>query len=104
MEKPVEFENLEAVRNWIHETLCQRENLLQDQFTTTETPLIKKGKLCGLQYTLYGPRNVRLEAIWATDHNIIYFYNAQGERYHKLQLANRVELEDLSFSPKRASA
>ncbi|QDU79442.1 hypothetical protein Pla110_11520 [Polystyrenella longa] len=104
METPTEFENLDTVRDWIHETLCQRENLLLDQFPTTETPLIKKGKLCGLQYTLHGPRNVRLSAIWATDHNIIYFYDAQGERYHKQPLANRVELSDLYTCSEKASA
>ncbi|MEZ6047113.1 MAG: hypothetical protein R3C11_16340 [Planctomycetaceae bacterium] len=104
MDTPVEFENLDAVRSWIHETLCDRENLLTDQFPTTEIPLIKKGKLCGLQYTLHGPRNVRLGAIWAIDHNIIYFYDAQGERYHKQPLSNRVELADLSSSSNEAIA
>lgn len=104
MSNTPEFENLDAVRNWVHETLCARENLLLDQFETLEVPLIKKGKLCGLQYTLHGPRNVRLGAIWATDQNTIYFYDAQGERYHKQTLSNRVELADLHSSAEATAA
>lgn len=89
------MKNLEALRLWVHETLCSQENLLTDQFHTHEMPLIRKGKLCGIQFLLQGPRNVRLGAVWATDHNSIYFYDAQGQRYNKSQLSNRVELPAL---------
>ena len=45
---------------------------------------------CGLQFQLYGPRSIRLGAIWAADHNVIYFYAANGERYLKLPLKHRI--------------
>jgi len=96
------MENLEALSQWVHETLCSQENLLTDQFQTVEMPLIRKGKMCGIQFLLQGPRNVRLGAVWASDHNLIYFYDAQGQRYCKTQLHNRVELPALAELQKSA--
>ena len=83
---------LDDLRNFIHQTLCDRENLLQDQFDLTETALIRNGRDCGLQFCLQGPRSVRLEAIWVADRNTIYFYDARGARFSKVQLHERLEL------------
>lgn len=83
---------LDDLRALIHETLCNRENLLQDQFGLTETALIKSGRDCGLHFCLQGPRSVRLEAIWVADRNTIYFYDARGTRFLKIQLRERLEL------------
>jgi hypothetical protein len=33
---------------------------------------------------------VRLEAIWVLDRNTIYFYDARGTRFLKVQLAERL--------------
>jgi hypothetical protein len=33
---------------------------------------------------------VRLGAIWAADHNLIYFYDANGTRFLKVQLKQRL--------------
>jgi hypothetical protein len=85
---------LDELRHFIHETLCEKENLLPDQFAMTEFPLIRGGELCGLHFSLRGPRNVRLEAIWAADQNVVYLYDARGARYAKLQLASQVTLND----------
>jgi hypothetical protein len=89
-------ETLEAIRNlddlraFVHKTLCDRENILQDQFSLTETALIRGGKDCGKHFWVQGPRSVRLEAIWVADRNIIYFYDARGVRYLKIQLPQRL--------------
>lgn len=89
----VSVRSLTDLRRYVHETLCQHENLVPDQFQLQEVPLTRLGSLCGLQFMLRGPRNVRLGAVWASDRNQIFFYDARGERFRKEQLANRVEME-----------
>ena len=89
-----DIRTLDDLRLYIHQTLCQKENLLADQFAMSEMILIRRGRNCGLQFSLQGPRSVRLGAIWASDHNTIYFYDAQGERYAKVRLRHRLLPED----------
>ncbi len=89
-----EIRNLDQLRSYIHQTLCEKENLLPDQFAMTEMPLFRRGRDCGIQFSLKGPRSVRLGAIWASDHNMVYFYDAQGERYAKIRLRHRLLPED----------
>lgn len=85
-------ERLEAIRSlndlraFVHQMLCARENILLDQFGITETKLVRGGAVCGLHFSLRGPRSIRLEAIWVADRNLLYFYDARGVRYLKLQL------------------
>jgi hypothetical protein len=79
---------LDELRRFIHRTLCQKENLLDDHYRTTELRLIRGERVCGLQFCLRGPRSVRLAAVWVADHNLIYFYDARGKRYCKLRLKN----------------
>jgi hypothetical protein len=81
---------LDDLRAFVHKTLCDRENILQNQFGLTETVLIRGGRDCGLHFWVQGPRSVRLEAIWVTDRNTVYFYDARGSRYLKIQLVERL--------------
>jgi hypothetical protein len=84
--------SLDDLRAFVHSTLCSRENILEDQFGLTETSLTRGGRTCGLQFFLKGPRSIRLEAIWVEDRNLIYFYDARGIRFLKLQLRRRLGL------------
>ncbi len=77
---------LDALRQYVHAQLCAKESLLEDQFQTHEDSLMKRGQVCGRQFQLHGPRSIRLGAIWASDQNLIYFYDTQGERYLKVRL------------------
>jgi hypothetical protein len=83
---------LNDLRAFIHGRLCEKENLLADQFTLTEMRLTRRSRDCGLQFSLHGPRSMRLGAIWASDHNVIYLYDAQGVRYEKVRLKQRLHL------------
>jgi len=83
-------QSLNELREFIHRTLCEKENLLADQFSMSEMQLFRRGRDCGLQFLLRGPRSVRLGAIWASDHNTIYFYDAHGVRYLKSRLKHRL--------------
>lgn len=84
--------SLDELRAFVHKTLCERENILQDQFGLTVTTLLRNGAACGLQFSLQGPRSVRLEAIWVADRNILYCYDARGQRFLKVQLPQRLSL------------
>ncbi len=85
------IETLDGLRDFIHSTLCEKENLVREQFLMSETPLVMYGAPCGLQFTIRGPRSIRLSAVWASDPNVVYFYDARGERFLKVQLRNRFE-------------
>ena len=81
---------LDELRAEVHRRLCAREDLLEDQFELTEMPLARRGRPCGMQFCLHGPRSVRLGAVWAADHNVLYLYDARGQRYEKVKLALRL--------------
>lgn len=88
---PMDLFSLDELREFVHRSLCRHENLLQDQSPLTELPLLRGGKHCGLQFTVHGPRTLRLSAIWAADLNVIYFYDSRGERYLKIPLRYRLK-------------
>jgi hypothetical protein len=85
---------LDELRCLIHKTLCEKENLLADQFSMTEDRLTRGNGPCGLQFSLRGPRNVRLAAIWVADRNVVYLYDARGTRYAKLWLKSGLTLQE----------
>lgn len=85
-----DLSTIDELRHFVHQTLCAKEGLLADQFPLTEMSLTRRNRQCGLQFSLQGPRDVRLGAIWACDHNMLYFYDARGERYLKLKLNRRL--------------
>lgn len=89
-ERLAQIRTLSELRSFIRDMLCAKENLISEQFPVTETVLTRGGLTCGRQFQLFGPRSIRLGAIWASDHNLIYFYSANGERYLKLSLKHRI--------------
>lgn len=85
-----DVQTLDDLRRYVHTILCEKENLLADQFRMTELRLTREGEPCGVQFCLRGPRSLRLAAIWAADQNTLFLYDAKGVRYRKLQLKHRV--------------
>lgn len=81
---------MDELRQFVHQHLCSKENLLEDQFGMVETPIVRGGQQCGLQFLLQGPRAVRLSAVWTSDKNEIFLYDAAGERYQKIELSQRI--------------
>jgi hypothetical protein len=92
-ERTESIQSLDDLRNFIHAALCDKENLVADQFQMREMMLVVHGRQCGMQFSLKGPRSVRLGAIWAADQNMLYLYDARGERYLKVRLQQRVYAE-----------
>jgi hypothetical protein len=88
---PVQIQSLAELRHYVQEVLCERENLIIDQFMLQESPVVRRGESCGRQFTLYGPRSVRLGAVWDSNRNEIYFYDACGERFRKERLGTEIQ-------------
>jgi hypothetical protein len=85
---------LDELRQFIHKALCEKENLRADHFTMTEVRPTRGNGPCGLQFCLRGPHNVRLAAIWVADQNVVYLYDARGERNAKLRLTNGLAVQE----------
>ena len=86
---------LDELQSFVRSKLCDKENLLLEQTKVRHAPLIKQGKLCGYQFSVQGPRQVRLGAVWASDHNDVYFYDTRGTRYYKVHLSEQIALPEL---------
>lgn len=95
LEKTTSLAHLDDLRTFVHMQLCERENLLAEQFGLKEAVLVTRGRQCGMQFSVKGPRSIRLGAIWAADQNVINFYDTQGERYLKVRVEGRVEMTGL---------
>jgi hypothetical protein len=83
--------SVDQLRSFVRSTLCEKENLVEEQFRMGEAPLVLCGSPCGLQFSIRGPRSIRLSAVWAADANVIYFYDARGERFLKVRVNSRFE-------------
>jgi hypothetical protein len=84
--QPLQLHNLNDLRNYVHETICQQNELQFGAFQITERILVRGRKACGIFFCLHGPRSVKLTAIWETDRNTILFYSSSGERVGRTQL------------------
>lgn len=82
-----QIQSLDELRGYVHETLCEFDQLETGAFPMTERVLSRRGKRCGLHFCLHGPRSVRFSAIWEMEHNTVLFYSSSGERFQKIKLA-----------------
>jgi hypothetical protein len=91
--------DLHAIRNYVTQTLCEKDRLETNAFPLFERILVRGGAPCGLYFCLYGPRSLCLTAIWETDSNTILFYGSRGERFRKTQLEAAPRIDDVLDSP-----
>src|SRR3972149_6239163 len=80
------LDDLTAIRRYISEKLCEKDQLEARFFPLSEQVLVRRGAPCGVDFCLHGPRSLRLTAVWETDSNTILFYGSRGERFRKTQL------------------
>ena len=90
VDHPAEIRTLQQLKDFIHTTLCRKENLLEHHFPMSELELTQNGIPCGYQFVLHGPRAVKLTAVWAQPSNEILLYDATGERFGRVRLPNRL--------------
>lgn len=88
-----QIDNLDELRDYVNETICNRYQLQSGAFPMTERTLHRGGKPCGIFFCLHGPRSVRFSAIWETDRNQVLFYDSNGERFQTTQLSDAPSLE-----------
>jgi hypothetical protein len=84
----LQIDNLKQLRTYVHQTICEQNELEPGAFRVTERMLVRGRKPCGIFFCLHGPRNVTLTAIWETDRNTVLFYSSSGERVRKTQLVS----------------
>jgi hypothetical protein len=82
----LQIDNLNDLRNYVHQTICDQNELEIGAFAITERILVRAERPCGIFFCLHGPRSVKLTAIWETDRNTVLFYNSAGERVGKTHL------------------
>lgn len=92
LEDSPQINDLDDLREYIHRTLCDYNELETHVFQMTERILVRSGKPCGLYFCLHGPRAVKLTAIWETDHNTVLFYDAVGQRIERCRLVHAPSL------------
>lgn len=73
-------DRLQTVREFVREELCEKNQLEKNAFHMTEKVLVKKGRPCGLFFCIYGPRSVRLTAVWDYQRGSVFFYDSLGRR------------------------
>lgn len=93
---PLQIDNLNDLRSYVHQTICDQNELEPGVFPVTERFLVRGRKPCGIFFCLHGPRSVKLTAIWETDRNTILFYSSSGERVLKAQLEQAPVLEPVA--------
>lgn len=88
----LQIRDLCDLRQYVHHTLCEQNELEPGAFDVTEKILVRGQRPCGIFFCVHGPRSVKLTAIWETDRNTILFYNSSGERTHKTRLLQAPKL------------
>jgi len=86
LENTPRIQNLDELKQYVYETLCQQNDFELGAFQITERILVRSDKPCGIYFCLHGPRSVKLTAIWETEQNTILFYGSTGARLEKTQL------------------
>ncbi|QDV23958.1 hypothetical protein [Aureliella helgolandensis] len=85
-----EGDRLKAVREFVREELCEKNQLETDAFQMAERVLVRNGKPCGFYFCIYGPRSVRLTAVWDFNKGSIFFYDSLGRRAANCPIAGLV--------------
>ena len=91
-----EVRDLNDLRSYVQETICQQNELEVHAFSMTERLLLRSGRPCGIYFCLHGPRSVKFVAIWETERNTVLFYGSGGERVLRSQLAGKPSLKSLA--------
>ena len=73
-------DRLQTVREFVRDELCEKNQLEKNAFQMTERILVKKGQTCGFLFCIYGPRSVRLTAVWDIQRGSVFFYDSLGRR------------------------
>lgn len=94
----------EELFEFVHQTLCEQDQLDSAQCPLTYAPLLRRGKQCGLLFHVEGPRLLRTQAVWAADEQRILVYDSTGKRVLEYGLSESPELpEHIADTARRAA-
>lgn len=81
------FATVDELAAYVHGVLCEKDKLEAKQTPLYRTPLVKRGRECGLVLHVEGPRLLRTSAVWTADADRIIFYDSTGTRFHTVELS-----------------
>ena len=81
--RPNHIRDINDLKEYVHKTICDQNELELGVFPFAERILARSGKPCGIFFCLYGPRSVKFTAIWEMERNTVLFYASSGERIMK---------------------
>lgn len=88
----VALPSLEELVAFVHRGLCEPDSLDPGVTPLVQTPLLRRGRPCGIHFHAEGPRLLRTAAVWAADDHRILFYDSTGQRYREIRLSESPEL------------
>lgn len=88
----VALPNLEALADFVRQTLCEHDRLDPEQTPLYRTMLRRGPKPCAVLFHVEGPRLLKNSAIWAADEYRILFYDSTGLRFQEVRLSESPEL------------
>ncbi len=88
-----EIHSFEQLRQYIYQTICEQFHLQPEAFCLTQRILTRGGQVCGVFFSVEGPRAVKFCAIWEIEGNQILFYDPAGVRFLRVQLRYRPQWE-----------
>jgi hypothetical protein len=74
------FFDYDTLKQYVVETLCARADL-DAGAPVTESPILKGGRVRGVEFMLFGGRSVRLSALWDADGGRIHYYDQNLVRF-----------------------
>jgi hypothetical protein len=81
------FSTVDELAAYVHGVLCEKDNLEAKQTPLYRTPLVKRGRDCGMVFHVEGPRLLRTSAVWTADADRIIFYDSTGTRFRTVELS-----------------
>lgn len=78
---------LEQLSAFVHDELCKLDYLDPAQTPLRKTPLVRRGKTCGMVFHVEGPRLLRTSAVWTADEARVIVYDSTGRRVREVKLS-----------------
>jgi hypothetical protein len=87
---------LDELRQHVHATLCDRDQLDPGNTPLRENLILRGGKPCGLFFESRGPRLLKTFAIWSCEENRVLFYDSTGARFGETRLSESPDPDALA--------
>lgn len=75
----------------VYDLICRANGLRAGTHPMSVAPVNRAGEPCGAFFCVYGPRHVRLTAIWDCKTNKVLVYGPSGERIRESQFSDSIE-------------